>query len=88
MMDKFKMKFCRCELKKEGRILELQNQLWVSQNNIAQMAGHYAHEYMHILGFGHYKRFLSTQTWREKTFVYKIVNLVAELVTHQINGTQ
>ena len=63
-------------------------ELWASQNNIAQLAGHYAHEYMHILGFGHYKRFLSTQTWREKSFVYKIGNLVAELVNQQMNSTQ
>jgi hypothetical protein len=56
--------------------------LWVSENNIAELAGHYAHEYMHILGFGHYK-FLGTQSWREKTFVYKIGNLVSELVEKQ-----
>lgn len=60
-------------------------ELWVSENNVAGLAGHYAHEYMHILGFGHYK-FLSTQSWREKTFVYKIGNLVSELVKTQMEA--
>lgn len=58
-------------------------ELWVSENNVAELAGHYAHEYMHILGFGHYK-FLGTQSWRERTFVYKIGNLVYELVKKQM----
>lgn len=57
--------------------------LWANENNIAELAGHYAHEYMHILGFGHYK-FLGTQSWREKTFVYKIGYLVSELVEKQM----
>lgn len=57
--------------------------LWVSENNIAELAGHYAHEYMHILGFGHYK-FLGTQSWREKTFVYMIGDLVSDLVEKQM----
>lgn len=62
-------------------------ELWVKENNVAELAGHYAHEYMHILGFGHYK-FLSTQNWREKTFVYKIGNLVSDLVTKQMQAEQ
>lgn len=53
--------------------------IWASQNRIDQLAGHYAHEYMHILGFSHYNR-LRGQAWREKTFVYKIGNLVVRLV--------
>lgn len=53
--------------------------MWANQNRIDQLAGHYAHEYMHILGFSHYNR-LRGQAWREKTFVYKIGNLVARLV--------
>lgn len=52
---------------------------WANQNRIDQLAGHYAHEYMHILGFSHYNR-LRGQAWREKTFVYKIGNLVVRLV--------
>ena len=58
-------------------------ELWVSENNIAELAGHFAHEYMHILGFGRYKLF-ATQSWRERTFVYKIGNLVSELVKKQM----
>lgn len=53
--------------------------IWANQNRIDQLAGHYAHEYMHILGFSHYNR-LRGQAWREKTFVYKIGNLVVRLV--------
>lgn len=55
--------------------------LWASQNNIAELAGHYAHEYMHILGFDHYK-WISGQTWREKTFVYKIGDLVSDIIAN------
>ncbi len=61
--------------------------LWASENNIAELAGHYVHEYMHILGFGHYK-FLATQTWREKTFVYQIGNLISELVEKQMKANK
>ncbi|MCX6352112.1 MAG: hypothetical protein NTX03_09655 [Bacteroidetes bacterium] len=61
--------------------------LWVSENNVAELSGHYAHEYMHILGFGHSK-FLGTQAWREKTFVYKIGNLVSELVEKQMKANK
>jgi hypothetical protein len=59
--------------------------LWARDNNVGELAGHYAHEYMHILGFGHYK-WLSTQSWREQTFVYKIGDLVAELITKQLKN--
>jgi hypothetical protein len=52
---------------------------WAKENNIAELAGHYAHEYMHILGFSHYK-WGSRQKWREKTFVYMIGNLVSDLI--------
>jgi len=56
---------------------------WGQENNVASLAGHYAHEYMHILGFGHYK-FLSRNKWRQKTFVYKIGKLVSELVRKEM----
>ncbi|PKG41462.1 hypothetical protein [Psychroflexus sp. MES1-P1E] len=56
---------------------------WKEENNVADLAGHYAHEYMHILGFGHYK-FLSRDKWRQKTFVYKIGNLVSNLVRKEM----
>jgi hypothetical protein len=54
-------------------------QTWVSQNELNELAGHYAHEYMHILGFNHYNP-LRGQKWREKTFVYVIGNIVSDLV--------
>ncbi|WP_343559609.1 hypothetical protein [Sphingobacterium sp.] len=52
---------------------------WASTNDIAALAGHYAHEYMHVLGFDHY-RLISSQSWRERTFVYKVGYLVRDLV--------
>lgn len=58
---------------------------WGKENNIASLAGHYAHEYMHILGFSHYK-FLSRDKWRQKTFVYQIGNIVNELITKRLNN--
>jgi len=58
---------------------------WASKNDVASLAGHYAHEYMHILGFDHY-RFLSTQAWRERTFVYIVGNLVSQLVKENITN--
>lgn len=62
-------------------------EMWAATNNVAELAGHYAHEYMHILGFDHI-RFLSTQTWREKTFVYKIGDLVSDMITERIRNGQ
>lgn len=58
---------------------------WASKNDVASLAGHYAHEYMHILGFDHY-RFLSTQAWRERTFVYMVGDLVTQLVKENITN--
>lgn len=56
--------------------------LWVSEKNIPDLAGHYAHEYMHILGFNHKRSFITQgRRWREKTFVYKIGNIVSELAS-------
>lgn len=60
-------------------------EMWAAANNVAELAGHYAHEYMHILGFNHH-RFLSRQSWRERTFVYKIGNLVSELVSVRVRS--
>jgi len=53
-------------------------EIWVKENNVSDLAGHYAHEYMHILGFNH--SWMFTQKNREKTFVYMIGDFVAELV--------
>lgn len=60
---------------------------WSEESNVAELAGHYTHEFMHILGFGHYK-FLSRDKWRQKTFVYKIGNLVRDLVDVEMNKQQ
>jgi hypothetical protein len=53
---------------------------WDSENNISELAGHFAHEYMHILGFGHFN-WRRGQDWREKTFVYQVGNIVADLIS-------
>lgn len=58
---------------------------WASKNDVASLAGHYAHEYMHVLGFDH-ARFMSSQAWREKTFVYKVGYLVRDLIK-KMNST-
>ncbi|WP_316846271.1 hypothetical protein [Pedobacter psychrodurus] len=58
-------------------------QTWVTQNELNELAGHYAHEYMHILGFDH-RNMLRGQKWREKTFVYVIGNIVSDLVEGEI----
>ena len=52
--------------------------LWAEKGEIWELAGHYAHEYMHQLGFNHYE-LLSTVRWKRKTFVYQIGDLVSEL---------
>lgn len=52
---------------------------WTDEGDYASLAGHYAHEYMHILGFGHHRRLFNTDRWRQKTFVYKVGNIVNEL---------
>lgn len=59
--------------------------LWATENNLASLAGHYAHEYMHILGFNHF-RLISWDSWRQKTFVYKIGNLVEELAIEMLKN--
>lgn len=57
-------------------------ELWVAEKNIPDLAGHYAHEYMHILGFNHNRSFITQGSrWRGKTFVYKIGNIVSELAS-------
>jgi len=52
---------------------------WAAKDDVASLAGHYAHEYMHLLGFNH-KKFLSTQNWRDQTFVYKIGYMVRDMI--------
>jgi len=47
---------------------------WKEQSNVASLAGHYAHEYMHILGFSHSGRRKSS------SLVYQVGNIVERLV--------
>jgi hypothetical protein len=56
---------------------------WAERDSVSELAAHYAHEYMHTLGFDHVN-WLRGQKWREKTFVYKIGNLVAELIEEDL----
>lgn len=56
---------------------------WYNDKRIDELAGHFAHEYMHILGFNH-SNILRGQSWREKTFVYKIGNLVSQMVKEEM----
>ncbi|TWI18913.1 MULTISPECIES: hypothetical protein [Sphingobacterium] len=58
---------------------------WASIDDVAALAGHYGHEYMHVLGFDHHRLF-SSQRWREQTFVYKVGYLVRDLVKKMSAG--
>lgn len=45
-----------------------------SHNDVASLAGHYAHEYMHMLGFSH--------RWpgKYRSFVYQVGNIVENII--------
>jgi hypothetical protein len=47
---------------------------WSEMNDYGSLAGHYAHEYMHILGFSH------NGLYKRKSLVYKIGGLVEEII--------
>jgi hypothetical protein len=47
--------------------------IWANRNDVARLAGHYAHEYMHILGFSHLKK-------KSTSLVYKVGNIVEQLI--------
>lgn len=47
---------------------------YAKSNNLAALAAHYAHEYMHILNFGHPGLFKS------RSVVYKVGEIIEELV--------
>lgn len=47
--------------------------IWANRNDVARLAGHYAHEYMHILGFSHLKI-------KSTSLVYKVGNIVEQLI--------
>lgn len=53
---------------------------WSKKDDTAALAAHYAHEYMHMLGFNH-KKFLATSGWTKKTFVYQIGDIVENLAS-------
>ena len=52
---------------------------WLKDGRIDSLAGHYMHEYMHILGFSH-----KFPLWKYKSAVYKIGNLVTQLVAREL----
>src|SRR5687768_2855841 len=58
---------------------------WSKEEDTAALAAHYAHEYMHILGFSH-KKVFSTSSWKRKTFVYQIGNIVENLANKTENS--
>ena len=57
---------------------------WVKENSSGALAGHFMHEYMHILGFDHYNK-LRGKAWREKTAVYKIGYIIRDLVNEELD---
>ena len=48
--------------------------LWSQKKDVASLAGHYAHEYMHILGFSH------KGLYKRKSLVYKIGDIVKDII--------
>lgn len=52
---------------------------WAKEGKVGSLAGHYFHEYLHQIGFGH-NNWRRGQTWREKTFVYKGGYLVRDII--------
>jgi hypothetical protein len=52
-------------------------QHWFETNNVAELAGHYAHEYMHVLGFSHPGR------QKSRTAVYQVGEIVSRLISSQ-----
>jgi len=59
---------------------------WSKEGDTAALAAHYAHEYMHILGFSHKKPWFSRSGWTAKTFVYQIGNIVENLANKRENS--
>lgn len=53
-------------------------ELWVGRNDIAELAGHYTHEYMHILGFSH-----AWMIRKRRSAVYKIGYLVRDMINER-----
>jgi len=51
---------------------------WSEKNDLGSLAGHYMHEYMHILGFSHHG------LYKSKSAVYKIGYLVRDLINGKI----
>ena len=47
---------------------------WAKKDLTGRLAGHYAHEYMHILGFSHHGK-------KSTSLVYQVGNIVERLVT-------
>lgn len=50
---------------------------WDEANRYDKLAGHYMHEYMHILGFSHFKK-------KSTSVVYQIGNIVRDIVEEMI----
>ncbi|HMI08362.1 MAG TPA: hypothetical protein VK528_12495 [Flavobacterium sp.] len=49
-------------------------ELWAKTNDVAQLAAHYAHEYMHILGFSH------RGIGKYRSVVYQIGNIIEAMI--------
>lgn len=52
--------------------------MWSEKNDYGSLAGHYAHEYMHILGFSH------SGLNKRKSLVYKIGDIVEEVINEEL----
>lgn len=52
---------------------------YAKENDLAELAAHYAHEYAHILGFSHRKRWWEGNSVVTKSFVYQVGDFVYDL---------
>lgn len=55
--------------------------LWSGSNDYAQLAAHYAHEYMHIIGFSH------KGLRKNRSLVYQVGNIVEELIKQDLQSS-
>lgn len=56
---------------------------WAAAGAFGDLAGHFFHEYLHLIGFDHIN-WRRGQTWREKTFVYQGGFLVKDLINEGV----
>jgi hypothetical protein len=52
-------------------------EFWRNSNMLSDLAGHYAHEYMHLLGFSHFGK-------KSTSLVYQVGNIISAIIKEGI----